>query len=533
MLNSKEMEGYGIKDIERARKSLETAALMAVSIKEQSGYVTQQDKIQDQILSKEEKIKSIKSGKAEAMKSENLFALERERSRLPSDRDPSGIDESIRLQKLEDLKDFELTAARDTATASKAATEKKLAEDERFKNAWQANRIAIGKFENTLRATELNEKRTMEAISSRDSIKIYDNQLENYKETNRKQLENKYATTKKIHEDELEAEVITQEIYDSKIAGIDALIKKENDEAFVFKKNLSDEQEAQKAFDLRRATGQKIDQNSSARQTGTSNQKDLATAKLKYDQTISNIYSSTDLKNATTLKASLDTQRALYQDELKQIEYAHRTSFEKMAQDTVDFRQVAGDAATQFTNGMVDGFAQLATNGTTSFKQFTATVLQGIAQMLVKMALLSVVQQAIGMYTGSSVKVPIGGQTAFANGGIMTSVGSIPLKAYSGGGVAKSPQMSLFGEGRTPEAYVPLPDGRTIPVTMKGASGGGDTVTIQINVDNKGSATSNKQDGGANGGNGDMWGKMAENIKGIVVQTINEQKRPGGQLYSR
>jgi phage-related minor tail protein len=59
----------------------------------------------------------------------------------------------------------------------------------------------------------------------------------------------------------------------------------------------------------------------------------------------------------------------------------------------------------------------------------------------------------------------------FAEGGVMTSRGSIPLRTYSRGGVANSPQLSLFGEGRTPEAYVPLPDGRTIPVTMRAQRG--------------------------------------------------------------
>ena len=56
----------------------------------------------------------------------------------------------------------------------------------------------------------------------------------------------------------------------------------------------------------------------------------------------------------------------------------------------------------------------------------------------------------------------------FADGGIMTSAGPLPLNKYAGGGVATSPQMALFGEGSTPEAYVPLPDGRSIPVTMQG-----------------------------------------------------------------
>ncbi|WP_330084859.1 phage tail length tape measure family protein [Methylocystis iwaonis] len=58
----------------------------------------------------------------------------------------------------------------------------------------------------------------------------------------------------------------------------------------------------------------------------------------------------------------------------------------------------------------------------------------------------------------------------FEKGGVMTSVGPLPLKAYASGGVAYGPQLALFGEGRMPEAYVPLPDGRAIPVRMQAPS---------------------------------------------------------------
>lgn len=55
----------------------------------------------------------------------------------------------------------------------------------------------------------------------------------------------------------------------------------------------------------------------------------------------------------------------------------------------------------------------------------------------------------------------------FADGGIMTSSGSMPLRKYAAGGIADRPQLAMFGEGSMPEAYVPLPDGRSIPVTMR------------------------------------------------------------------
>lgn len=58
----------------------------------------------------------------------------------------------------------------------------------------------------------------------------------------------------------------------------------------------------------------------------------------------------------------------------------------------------------------------------------------------------------------------------FADGGVMTSKGSMPLRKYAMGGIANSPQMAIYGEGSMAEAFVPLPDGRSIPVTMSGAA---------------------------------------------------------------
>jgi tape measure domain-containing protein len=66
----------------------------------------------------------------------------------------------------------------------------------------------------------------------------------------------------------------------------------------------------------------------------------------------------------------------------------------------------------------------------------------------------------------------------FADGGIMTSMGSMPLRKYAAGGIANSPQLAMFGEGAQNEAYVPLPDGRSIPVTMNGSNAPSVTVNV-------------------------------------------------------
>ena len=69
----------------------------------------------------------------------------------------------------------------------------------------------------------------------------------------------------------------------------------------------------------------------------------------------------------------------------------------------------------------------------------------------------------------------------FATGGIMTGAGPLPLKRYATGGIATTPQLALFGEGSMNEAYVPLPDGRSIPVSFKDQPGGDIKLDVTVN----------------------------------------------------
>lgn len=66
----------------------------------------------------------------------------------------------------------------------------------------------------------------------------------------------------------------------------------------------------------------------------------------------------------------------------------------------------------------------------------------------------------------------------FAKGGIAANGRPLELPRFAGGGVSNS--AAIFGEAG-PEAAVPLPDGRSIPVKMKG---GGATINITLNGTN-------------------------------------------------
>jgi tape measure domain-containing protein len=114
----------------------------------------------------------------------------------------------------------------------------------------------------------------------------------------------------------------------------------------------------------------------------------------------------------------------------------------------------------------------------------------------------------------------------FANGGIMTPFGAVALRKYAKGGIANFPQLALYGEGKMPEAYVPLPDGRTIPVTLSGGSSGDPTVIMNIVVNNDGTESANTS------GSDDsaMWRRFATRVTTVVREELVVQKRPGGIL---
>jgi tape measure domain-containing protein len=130
-----------------------------------------------------------------------------------------------------------------------------------------------------------------------------------------------------------------------------------------------------------------------------------------------------------------------------------------------------------------------------------ADALANVADMLARAALEAALFGS-GPFGGGSGGGLFGGiinaifpTTTSATGNVMTQFGPTQLTSAGGGGIASGPRLSIFGEGDDPEAYVPLPDGRTIPVTLSmpevpssigGAPAGGDTFIFAPNVDAKG-----------------------------------------------
>lgn len=154
--------------------------------------------------------------------------------------------------------------------------------------------------------------------------------------------------------------------------------------------------------------------------------------------------------------------------------------------------------------GVEDALVTMATNGKFNFRQLADSIIQDIIRMEVKASessFMKYLQAAIPSLNGGggNLNSMLPGEiatesqqlaaadaaiaTPHANGGVINKYGDLPLKKYGGGGVANSPQLALYGEAGT-EAFVPLPDGRTIPVTVNGTGGsqGGASVVINQNI---------------------------------------------------
>ena len=180
-----------------------------------------------------------------------------------------------------------------------------------------------------------------------------------------------------------------------------------------------------------------------------------------------------------------------------------KDKIEEYAKSMDDLGAVLGDTAVNAFGKLEDSLTEFVVTGKLQFQEFVASIIADLAKLAVKFAIVNTVKAILG----------------FEDGGIMTKSGPAPLKKYAQGGIASSPQLAMFGEGSRPEAFVPLPDGRRIPVAMQG--GGGGNTTVNVSVDAKGTSVQ------GDAGKGEQLGRV---ISQAVQAELIKQKRPGGLI---
>lgn len=142
----------------------------------------------------------------------------------------------------------------------------------------------------------------------------------------------------------------------------------------------------------------------------------------------------------------------------------------KKALDVDEPAQKTSDALKDLGATFSSALEDAITNG----KKFS-DILKGLEKDIIRIVTRKLVTEPLaekisGFLGGSGagdIFSSLGKFFGFAHGGIMTSSGPMPLERYAFGGVANRPQLAMFGEGSRPEAFVPLPDGRRIPVHMQ------------------------------------------------------------------
>ncbi|MGZ8497418.1 MAG: tape measure protein [Candidatus Binatia bacterium] len=358
---------------------------------------------------------------------------------------------------------------------------------------------------------------------------------------------------------------------------------------------------------------------------GSNFQKDAAVELERFNQALADANDLSLTYEQRMIKIRIATEE--YYNAIANLKIQHQTAFEEFMTTQIDFNQVAGDGAMMAINGVADGMAMLATEGAENFREFVASVLKGIAAMMIKMAALMVMQMALkamgfadggvagggvdDMYYAKDGGV-LGGIRRFAAGGMNVKPASKAM--MDGGGVKDKPHLALFAEAGVPEAFIPMPDRKNIPISVMqdengnlsakallpggrsipakieesnlsqfaqggalGALSGTQTsmsvqasliddfaraltsatvrvdqlftqpkegrepvagqkfsagenhIAISIEVNDSGGAKKNETGQGRD--SDQLWSKMADNVKVVVLKTIAEQKRPGGALW--
>ena len=178
--------------------------------------------------------------------------------------------------------------------------------------------------------------------------------------------------------------------------------------------------------------------------------------------------------------------------------------------------------AKEYADRLTDGFTNLAigvVSGAASMEQALGQLFNTILSYLANQAFQSLFGQLFGglfgvsgggvASTGRDIASGFlsGGALGFANGGVISG----GFRAFADGGVVNRPTLGLIGEGSMNEAVVPLPNGRAIPVEMRG---GGTNITVNVN----------------NPGTGEDGRRLGKQISEAIKAELVQQSRVGGLL---
>ena len=169
----------------------------------------------------------------------------------------------------------------------------------------------------------------------------------------------------------------------------------------------------------------------------------------------------------------------------------------------------------------IDGLIQGTMTLKDAFKNVALSILKQLSQMITQALVFKLL---MGTSFGSNLLSASSSVAASVtpvgrNGGVFS--GGKKMGGYADGGIASGSTSGYPAILHGTEAVVPLPDGKSIPVSMPEGGMSTNNVTVNVNMEN---GQTNSQSDGQQGAN---LGKL---LAGAVKEELQRQKRPGGIL---
>lgn len=238
----------------------------------------------------------------------------------------------------------------------------------------------------------------------------------------------------------------------------------------------------------------------------------------------------------------------------RSFEYGWASAFKSYSDNANSSAKAASEMFSMASKTMEASIVEFVTTGKMSFKSLATSILEEAARVMASKAVASMLGGITsligGMFGAGSTTSSFASSTPgfsggdlgggirlpSANGNVFS--GSSSLHQYANT-VQTSPKVfsfdtlhgfakgGVFAEAG-PEAVMPLSrdsQGR-LGVKSQGGNGGGDVnISITINESEGGQKTD------ANGDANEGWNQFAQRIKGMILDEMTTQKRPGGLLY--
>jgi hypothetical protein len=220
-----------------------------------------------------------------------------------------------------------------------------------------------------------------------------------------------------------------------------------------------------------------------------------------------NLRKDQDLEHLRELKATKDQELSViqsYSDQRNSIESnaaeARKTIEINAGNEILQIRTREIELNDEIRSGLGDVFTA-GLHGFDSMKDAAVRFLETLAEMIIQLYVIKPLIESVLGPSGSSLGGGGGGGFGsiltsifgFAGGGVMTPNGPRQLQRFANGG--RSNKAAIFGEAG-PEAAVPLPDGRRIPVELRmpevGRAQAGGGVTILQSFDLSGAVVTDE-----------------------------------------